>query len=53
MYTWMKFYFDLVGDQIPNSNGEIHLEPEDKCEIYQEYCSNVVDNHLSYQSFLA
>jgi hypothetical protein len=26
-WAWMKYYFELVGDFQPNSNGEIHLEP--------------------------
>jgi len=36
-YAWMHFYFDMVGDQIPNSNGEIHLEPVWIKDVYQEY----------------
>jgi len=28
-YSWMYTHFNLVGDFIPNSNGEIHLEPID------------------------
>lgn len=36
-YGWMKFYFDLVGDCIPNSDGEIHLEPCTIGSIYDEY----------------
>lgn len=36
-YVWMHNYFDLVGDQAPNSGGEIHLDPTTKEEIYTEY----------------
>jgi hypothetical protein len=25
--AWMKYYFALVGDQVPNTDSEIHLEP--------------------------
>jgi hypothetical protein len=34
--TWMSNYFNLVGDHNPNSN-EIHLEKQDKIEIYRAY----------------
>jgi hypothetical protein len=36
-YSWMHFYFELVGDAAPNSNNEIHLEPTTILEIYKEY----------------
>jgi len=35
--SWMSYYFSLVGDQVPNSDGEIHLEPIPKKEVYKEY----------------
>lgn len=35
-FGWMEFYFNLMGDFIPNSNGEIHLEPIDVKDIYSE-----------------
>jgi hypothetical protein len=36
-YAWMDDYFKLVGDAIPNKENEIHLEPVEIKEIYQEY----------------
>jgi hypothetical protein len=33
----MDDYFKLVGDAIPNKENEIHLEPVEIKEIYQEY----------------
>lgn len=42
MYSWMEFYFNLIGDQEPNTDGEIHLEPVRVKEIYQEYCNDLV-----------
>lgn len=41
LYSWMAFYFDLVGDQEPNLNGEIHLEPTDIKDIHREYCFDI------------
>jgi hypothetical protein len=35
--AWMRYYFALVGDQVPNTDLEIHLEPVPKNNIYQEY----------------
>ena len=52
MHAWMNYYFDLVGDKIPNSNGELHLEPQDKHAIYVEYVGDNADNALSFSSFL-
>ena len=35
--VWMEHFFSLTGDSIPNSNGEIHLEKQEKKSIYKEY----------------
>jgi hypothetical protein len=35
--AWMKYYFALVVDQVPNSNCEIHLEPLPKKAVFKEY----------------
>jgi hypothetical protein len=37
MYGWMRFYFDLIGDMEPNTDGEIHIEPCLCSDIYEEY----------------
>ena len=39
-YGWLEFYFDMVGDAIPNST-EIHLEPTWVADIYEEYVINM------------
>jgi hypothetical protein len=36
-YSWMLYYFKLVGDFVPNAGGEIHLEPTTIVEIHKEY----------------
>lgn len=41
--AWMEMFFDLIGDKIPNSNGEIHLEPQEKKTIWEEYRSDVMN----------
>jgi hypothetical protein len=54
--AWMKHFFDLVGDFIPNRNGEIHL---DACftakDIHREYVENMKvtreEFFLSYNAF--
>ena len=40
-YAWMHSHFECVGDQIPNSAGEIHLEPITIREVWQEYCEDM------------
>lgn len=36
-FGWMNTYFNTMGDAIPNSDGQIHLEPISAKEIYEEY----------------
>jgi len=35
-YAWMSDYFQMMGDSMPNMD-EVHLEPIDIKEIYEEY----------------
>lgn len=35
--AWMQYYFSLIGDQVPNSDHEIHLEPVPKQNVWEEY----------------
>jgi hypothetical protein len=35
--SWMQYYFSLCGDQCPDTDSEIHLEPIPKKEVYKEY----------------
>jgi hypothetical protein len=36
-YGWMARHFDLIGDMVPNSGGEIHLEPIQIVDVYHEH----------------
>ena len=45
-YAWMHSHFDCVGDNIPNSPGEIHLEPITIKEVWQEYCEDMDAVHV-------
>jgi len=50
----MQIFFELVGDAIPNSDGELHLEPVQKEEIWKEYIcdmENAGEKYLSINSF--
>ena len=54
--AWMKDYFTLVGDPSPNS-GEIHLEMQDKKDVYKEYRADFdkvieFEEVVSYSYFL-
>lgn len=67
---WMEKYFKLtgiifrmfqhsltpplIGDPMPNTDGEIHLDKQEKKSIWLEYRNEFVAtgrDHLSYQSF--
>jgi len=50
----MGSYFDLVGDSIPNSLGEVHLEPIDIKDVWGEYnedMSHTGERTLSVNEF--
>ena len=55
--AWMEAFFELIGDKIPNSGGEIHLEANyTRRTIWKEYmddCFNLLleKEALSYQNF--
>lgn len=54
--AWMKHFFSLVGDFIPNKNEEIHLDACFTAEsIHREYVANMKvvgeESFLSYRSF--
>lgn len=52
--SWMKNYFSLVGDSPPNKENELHLEPQTKRGIHEEYVKDMdgFDATLSYNAFL-
>jgi hypothetical protein len=45
-YGWCRFYFSLVGDCEPNTNGELHLEPCKVVDIYKEYVTDQINSGL-------
>lgn len=48
----MRYYFYLVGDEAPNSDKEIFLEPQKKKDIYEEFKSDYPHNLASESGFL-
>ena len=53
-YAWMHNYFELVGDCIPNSDGEVHLEPLNIWEVWEEYVEDmkfVCEPYLEVKTF--
>jgi hypothetical protein len=49
-YSWMDFYFNLLGDSIPNSDGEIHLEPISILTIYKEYKDDMIKENYNHNA---
>lgn len=54
--NWMQRYFQLTGDEMPNTNGEIHLEACDYKDLYAEYIFDMdniykEDVKLSYSAW--
>ena len=47
-YGWMARHFDLIGDMIPNSGGEIHLEPVQIVEVYAEHVLDMTNAGIPY-----
>ena len=53
--AWFESFFYFHGDSDPTSN-EIHLEPMNKCDIYEEYTTDMQRNcefYLSLKQFVA
>ena len=54
--AWMQYYFELVGDKVPNRGGQIHLDPVPKKEVYSEYLLDmellIKEPPISFQTFL-
>jgi len=40
-YAWQHDHFDNVGDFMPNTDGEVHLEPTEMQSVWEEYYSGV------------
>jgi hypothetical protein len=52
--VWMNEFFQMTGDPMPNTDGEIHLEKQEKKSIWEEYASDFKFKNrspLSYSSF--
>ena len=53
--VWMERFFKLTGDAVPNSDGEIHLEKQEKKSIWTEYKEDFQSKgrkYLTYSAFL-
>ena len=49
LYSWMNWYFKLIGDYEPNTDGEIHLESScTSTDIYLEYVADMQTNGMEY-----
>jgi len=46
-YCWMETFFKMIGDEIPNSSGEIHLEPMFYKDVYSEYATDLAETGLA------
>ena len=42
----MNYFFDLVGDAMPNTDNEIHLEPVLIKDVYEEYTETMGEYKL-------
>lgn len=40
----MESHFDMMGDDMGNTEGQIHLDPVTKKTIYKEYCEDMEDS---------
>ena len=38
-YAWLHDFFSNIGDVMPNTDGEIHLEPTEIQAVWEEYYS--------------
>ena len=45
--NWFTRFFNLVGDQMPNTEGEIHLEACDYCDLYDQYEFDMINVYMS------
>lgn len=43
-YGWLHYYFGLVGDHEPNTNGEVHIEYCTLSDVYKEYLYDMEGN---------
>ena len=53
--AWMQYYFSLIGDQVPNSDSETHIDPITKKSIHEEYVfdmKHLGEPALELQTFL-
>jgi hypothetical protein len=51
-FIWFRDHFDLIGDSMPNTDGEIHIDKIEKQDIYIMYVNEVAKDCLTYSSWL-
>ena len=50
-FVWFRDHFDLVGDPMPNTSDQVHIDKIEKQEIYVLYVNEVKRNCLTYTSW--
>jgi len=50
-FVWFRDHFDLVGDPMPNTADQIHIDKIEKQEIYILYVNETKKNCLTYTSW--
>jgi hypothetical protein len=51
-FIWFRDHFDLIGDPMPNTDGQIHIDKIEKQEIYILYVNEVARDCLTFSSWL-
>jgi len=50
-YFWFRDHFDLCGDQMPNTDGEVHIDKVEKQDLYCMYVNEVRCDCLSFSAW--
>jgi hypothetical protein len=50
-FFWFRDHFELIGDPMPNTAGEVHIDKTEKQEIYCLYVNEVRQNCLTFSAW--
>jgi hypothetical protein len=50
-FFWFRDHFNLVGDSMPNTDGEVHIDKVEKQDIYCMYVNEVRNDCLSFSAW--
>ena len=50
-FFWFRDHFELIGDPMPNTAGEVHIDKVEKQEIYCLYVNEVRHNCLTFPAW--